>query len=272
MRAEPMLIAERVARTGSLEAYMFGLDTAWKVVEKVMALAREYPPIHCIHVPALTYPLPREYREKLGEDVSRLRMQFMGLQNFSPVGRSIRIKLQEPTLHTPVVTGSRLGIAPEWEFNQEQQEILVKRLDPMEAVYVTLYPDASQDRDVKSPTVFVDGALLSKPMRWHGEVRKYPGMTLLPLATVAMLAFSGFQFMRMEQKFAETDQIHQAFASGFGGRAKVCGSYMVHPKEHPVNWSQELSGSPFPLGEILQINGAKSLEELQTKDSVVLCK
>jgi len=242
-----------------------------RIITKMFKLQKEYPPIHYSYIPPVGFPLPREYSEKIGDEVDGVYVEWIGLENFSEtVQKNIRIKLHIAPDFEPQTETSRPLKNDEWNYDKDCLEITLKKLDPMENIFISLFHHGKGDANNKKPIVIINDHVLSKPMVWHGYARKYVGQTVSIALMLLLLLASGYWLFEKIKERPTFDDL--SFIDSKLNGFVSCYPYVINTKEKNVNLKNEIKSSAWSLSTILQINEVFSEADLNKLDKIILCK
>ncbi|MEZ6925170.1 MULTISPECIES: hypothetical protein [unclassified Aeromonas] len=244
------------------------------ILELLSLKEKVQSPVHFSYIEPMIHPIPREVSEKYFNNGDyRLLTSYVGLENISnKVLTEVRIKLKSQLRFKPIVESNEAKNYDNYEFNEALNEVVIKKIDPKESIYLSLFPSPSKLVKNFEPDIIINGELLTRRMKRIGFYSKYPSLiALITLTTTLLLSIPVFMFYSNEviDYIRRTDPSYQLIQDA---HERVKGDYCTYqPIEVGPYLDWYLDRSPMPREYTYRINGVVNYDELVTKNEVVLC-
>ncbi len=230
--------------------------------------------VYYSYIEPLEHPLPIEVAKDYFKDAKKdLLTAFVGLENYSTkVLKDIRIKLKSPLEFSPKLESNEKGRVVEFTFDEESLEISIKRLDPEESVYLSLFPLRSSLAKDFEPQVIIEDELLTRGMKRMGYYKKNPLFLLVysfSVVIVVMLfgqVFWGAEAIEYERRIDPDDILIQEAQERIKGLS--CSPSVIEVKSD-IDWY--IKQSPMQPIYLLEANGVKTYDELLRLKKAVIC-
>lgn len=230
--------------------------------------------VHFSYIEPMIHPIPREVSEKhFNNGDYRLLTSYVGLENISnKVLTDVRVKLKSPLGFAPIVESNEAKNYDCYEFNEDLNEVVIKKIDPKESIYLNLFPSPSKLVKDFEPDIIINDKLLTRGMKRIGFYSKNPSLAALSLFTVALMLFLPF-FMIYSNEFIDyirsKDPSYELIQEA---HERIKGEYCTYqPIEVGPYLDWYLDRSPMSREYTYRINGVADYEELVTKSEAVLC-
>ncbi len=242
-------------------------------IANILTIRREIPPVHYSYIEPFIHNLPKEISDiTMSEGEDYLITSFVGIENFSGfVLKNIRIKIKSPLKYSPLLRSSIPLETIEHIFDKNKNEIIIETLDPGQSVYLDLYPEPSALAKDFEPDVIINDQLLTRAMRSYGYYKKYPkhaGLELLLyifMIGAAVFLYHIWSSANMHSLINGDRALVDAAAERLGSGCHLRAVEMS-PKAQEI-----IFRSPDAAQLSINLNNAKSLDELLKMKKVVLC-
>ncbi|MDN8086890.1 hypothetical protein QZJ90_14115 [Acinetobacter baumannii] len=214
--------------------------------------------------------LPQDFKGISSEGIDNyynlkpFNISFTNLSNY--VFEDVRIKIPVNISYDPLIF-NKLGKTPnDWVYCREKHEVIVKKLDPYDNVYIYLYAENRKDlKEIRKPLIFVDGKKISLINEIIGDIKSFKFLYTIMFLIFA-LVFGVCSYAVYPEYFpikTERLQIKEAAERISGCEMKV---FKVNTKI-----DENISINRLPVEMVFLINKVENINELKTKDEIVLC-
>ena len=242
---------------------------------QMLSLKEKIPdPVHFSYIEPMINSMPREVSEKAFQNGDyRLLTSYVGLENLTnKVLTDVRIKLKSPLEFDPIVESNEGKNFDCYEFDNEANEIVLKRIDPKESVYLNLFPTLSKLSKDFEPDVIINGQLLTRGMKRMGFYSKNPSLFFMGLFTIALVLLMPFFIFYSNEVFSYLRSADPDYELVQKAHERVKGEYCTYqPIEVGPYLDWYLERSPMSMEYTYHINGVSSYEELIKQEKAVLC-
>lgn len=230
------------------------------------SLSKDSPePVNIQYEEPMASLLPPELHDKA--EIEGFFTSQVWIENLS--GRvldNIRINLTAPLSYAPVVRTNKIHRIIEYSYDPKKHELIFKKLDPKETLRVTFFPSLEFISLFKKPQIIINNQEVSKTREFIGFCRKNPLPTFISIILISSLSFTGYKILRYNGIIDKNSDI--SLMGQANERMKDSGCPL---KVGIVNTQlKEIVKNTFGYpSAILQLNGAKSVNELWAKEKIV---
>jgi hypothetical protein len=224
---------------------------------------------------ARPFPLiPLEFSSQIekGEyKLNKISAVYFSIRNLSDQSlKDIRIKIPSKSLYEPRIFPDANGEFLEYAYNGDKREIVFKILDPRASIQGFLYPHCDEGEGFNDKLVqcIISDRKVSKTQRELAFLKRNPKFAVsiisIMISCLALALFSGFKILSPFGMNDNSDLLSKAHARI--GRACVLEVVQV-----TMDLRNNLAKSFMPVEFIEFINSARSIEDLEMRDRIVIC-